>query len=103
MKIDTSALGKDTKITLTEMTDERIKYITYTDGARIGISQAPRSRLLVVAVFGAAVATVTVNVSLTSSLLTRGLRSRVGGSSPPAFGLPEHCGRALRERFVCDV
>lgn len=57
-----------------------------------------RSRLLVVAVFGAAVATVTVNVSLTSSLLTRGLGAGVGRLFPPAFGLPEHWVAELSER-----
>ena len=75
---------------------------TYTDGARIRISQSPSCRL-VVAVFGTAVATITVNVSFTSPLLTRGFSSRVGCSSPPAFGLPDHRGRALWERFVSDV
>ena len=102
IKIDTSALGEDTKNWHRRQV-RRSRSATYAEGASIGVSRGPRGRLLAGAVFGAAVATVTVNVGLTSSLLTRGLGSRVGGSSPPAFGLPEHCGRALGQRFVCDV
>lgn len=99
----TSAKDKSTnsRTDKSKQTQTRNTEVAHVHGPRGRVAQSPWRRLVVV--LGTAVAAVAVDVSFTGALLTGGLYSRVGRSSPPAFGFPEHCGCALRERLISDV
>lgn len=101
MHIDTQ-VSKRAKIINTKFYERERNLGTHSHRPRFRISQSPGSRL-VVAVFGTAVTAVTVDVRLASTLFARGLGGGVGRPSPPAFGLPEHRGSALRERLVSNI